>query len=208
MSQTSLISNLATTTTTTTTSCFFWPALIQSRLRQSRVCTTAKLEPPGFWICVPGPFKNTLIFPLSHLKNVCIRVWKINPPFKKWKLKITVPGHIPVKPFGALSITQKTLALFKVPVWIKSRKTTRNASNQEKGDWHGILGVFRDFSKGYLQKSQDFLRYTHCTKTLYWSHHRPWYSDFYFSLFIGGVKFCITLYTRFLDVLEKKLKVF
>ena len=42
------------------------------------------------------------------------------------------------------------------------------------------------FPKRYLKKSQDFLRYTQCTKTLRWSHHMPWYSDFSFHFLMGG----------------------
>ena len=45
---------------------------------QSHFCGplhSCKLEPHGFWIFVPRPFQNTLIFPCSTSKNVCIRFW-------------------------------------------------------------------------------------------------------------------------------------
>ena len=53
----------------------------------------------------------------------------MDPPIKNLKVKITVPGHMmaPVKCFGALSITRKTLALLKAPSWKKkSIKTAKN----------------------------------------------------------------------------------
>ena len=65
-----------------------------SRLRESRVCTTRKIESHRFWIYIPRHLQNTFIFPCSTSKNVCIRVLKMDPPIKKWKVKITVPGHI------------------------------------------------------------------------------------------------------------------
>ena len=37
--------------------------------------------------------------------------------------------------------------------------------------------------------SQGFLRYTQCTKTLYWSHHMPWVSDLNCSFLMGGYIF-------------------
>ena len=43
----------------------------------------------------------------------------MDPSFKKSKGKITVPGHMmaPAKRFGAQSVTQKTMAFFKVTFW-------------------------------------------------------------------------------------------
>ena len=64
-------------------SIFELPHDLHIRLRQPRVSNTAKLEPPGFWICVPRPFQNTLIFPSSTSKNSVYKGLKNGSPNQK-----------------------------------------------------------------------------------------------------------------------------